>query len=320
MTRYASIFDTVAGSLWPILPGKMDAILGFLQLKGANLTVDAATINKVAAANRGGREPAMTRSVAVLPIYGVIAQRMDLLSEFSGGCSTERVGRQFDALVNDPECGAIVLDVDSPGGNYYGTPELAEKIFNARGSKPIVAVANSMAASAAYWIASAADELCVTPSGDVGSIGVLAVHYDHSAFNAQLGVKPTYVTYGQHKAEFNQDSPLSGKATAELQARVNEAGETFVKAVAKQRGVAPQVVREKFGQGRMVAGKEAVDRGMADRVETLAAAIARLAGSKNAAIARLAGSNNAVSSGRNGVTSRQRMTIARYRLALEKFR
>ena len=302
MKRYNAIFRALSGSLWPILPEKMDAILGFLELKAAGLMVDAATIEKVAASNRDERKPQRTSSVAVLPICGVIAQRMDMLGEFSGGCSSARVGRDFDALVNDPECGAIVLDVDSPGGNYYGTQELADKIFAARGQKPICAVANSLAASAAYWIASAADELSVTPSGDVGSIGVLSVHYDCSAANEDLGVKPTYVTYGRYKAEFTQDAPLSSEALSELQAKVDAAGETFVRAVARARGVAPQVVREKFGQGRMFGGKEAIERGMADRVETLESAVARLSGNKKAG-----------KGGRKAELERQRLALERYR-------
>jgi signal peptide peptidase SppA len=302
MKRYDAILSAVQGSLWPILPEKMDAMLGFLQLKAAGMMIDAATVEKVAAANRAEKRATISRSVAVLPIVGVIAQRMDMMSEFSGGISTERLGKELDALLNDPEVGAIVLDVDSPGGNYYGTPEVADKIFQARGQKPIVAIANSMAASAAYWIASAADELVVTPSGDVGSIGVLAVHYDYSAQNEELGVKPTYVTYGRYKAEFNSDAPLGLESLQELQRRVDDAGETFVKVVAKQRGVAPQVVRDKFGQGRMFGAKEAVDRGLADRIDTLEGTIARLAGTKKAAGA-----------GRKAAIERQRLSLDQYR-------
>jgi signal peptide peptidase SppA len=280
----------------------MDALVGLLELKAAGIQIDAATVEKVAAPNRSGSRAKISRSVAVLPVCGVICQRMDLMSEFSGGCSTERLGKDLDALLKDDEVGAICLDVDSPGGNYAGTPELAEKIFQSRGTKPIVAVANSMAASAAYWIASACDELVVTPSGQVGSIGVLAVHTDRSAANEEEGVKPTYVTYGKYKAEFNPDNPLSDEALAELQSQVDEAGETFVKAVAKQRGCSQTKVREEFGQGRMFAAGEAVKRGMADRVDTLEATIARLAGA------------------REGSKGKRKAAAQRQRLELERLR
>jgi len=301
MKRYNAILSAFQGSLWPILPEKMDAMLEFLEMKAAGMTIDAATVERVAAANRAERKTVVSRSVAVLPIVGVIAQRMDMMGEFSGGVSTERLGREIDALVNDSDVGAIILDVDSPGGNYYGTPEVASRLFAARGSKPIVAVANSMAASAAYWIASAADEVVVTPSGDVGSIGMLAVHYDYSVMNEELGVKATYVTYGEHKAEFNQDSPLQPDALRELQRRVDEAGETFVKAVAQHRGVSQKAVRETFGQGRMFGAKEAVERDMADRIDTLEATISRLAGARKA------------SGARKVETARQRLVLENYR-------
>ena len=90
---------------------------------------------------------------------------------------TEAFGAAFDRAAADSSIGAIVLNIDSPGGSVYGVEELADKIYKARGTKPVYAVANSLAASAAYWIGSAASQLYVTPSGEVGSIGVLAALY-----------------------------------------------------------------------------------------------------------------------------------------------
>ena len=301
MEKYSAILSAVRETVWAILPSKMDAICGFLDLKAGGMMIDAATIEKVAATNRENSQASMTGSVAVLPVVGVISQRMNLMTDFSGGVSTERLGREFDALVKNPDIAAIVLDVDSPGGNYAGTPELAAKIHAARGTKPVIAVANSMAASAAYWIAAAADEVVITPSGEAGSIGVLAVHEDVSAANELLGVKRSYISYGEHKAEFNPDEPLSDESRDELQRRVNEAGDTFVRAVAKYRNVTPTAVMTKFGQGRMYSAEEAVSRGMADRVGTLQDVIAKLAGNRKPRAGR-------------------RASIERERLALEKIR
>ena len=215
--------------------------------------------------------------MAVLPVQGIISQKMNMMAAMSGGTSTELLGREFDSLMADKSVDAIVLDIDSPGGNYHGTPELAEKIYKARGTKPIVAVANSLCASAAYWIGSAADELIMSPSADAGSIGVLAVHTDQSGLNEQMGIKPTYITYGRHKAEANPDGPLSDDAIEHLQTSVDVAGRTFEKAVAAHRGVTIAVVRNNYGQGRCYAAKEAMSRGMVDRVSTLAAEVDRLA-------------------------------------------
>ncbi len=267
----------ITGSIWPILPEKMDAMLAIIDSHAAGFRIDDATAEKLTAANRSRQSAQVQRNIAILPVVGVLSQRMGLMSAMSGGTSTERLGREFDALVADSSVDAIVLDVDSPGGNYYGTPELASKVLAARGSKPIVAVANSLAASAAYWIASAADELVVTPSGDVGSIGVLAVHQDMSEANEKIGIKPTYVTYGRHKAELNPDGPPSTEALEELQRQVDDAGRTFEKAVAAQRGTTAKIVHDTFGQGRTYSAKEAVAKGMADRIGTLEAEVDRLA-------------------------------------------
>ncbi len=277
MKTHNQINAFITGSLWPILPEKMDAMLSVIESHAAGFRIDDATAEKLTAANRSRQSAQVQRNIAVLPVVGVLSQRMGLMSAMSGGTSTERLGREFDALVADSSVDAIVLNVDSPGGNYYGTPELASKILAARGSKPIVAVANSQAASAAYWIASAADEIVVTPSGDVGSIGILAVHQDMSAANEKIGIKPTYVTYGRHKAEMNPDGPPSTEALDELQRQVDDAGRTFEKAVAAQRGTSAKIVHDTFGQGRMFAAKEAVAKGMADRIGTLEAEVDRLA-------------------------------------------
>ena len=114
------------------------------------------------------------QGILIVPVRGVIEQRSTWLSELFGGTSAEKIGALVEAGVNDSRVAGIILDVDSPGGEVSGTPELSSKIFNLRGKKPIVAIANSLMASAAYWIGSAADEIVITPSGMAGSIGVLS--------------------------------------------------------------------------------------------------------------------------------------------------
>lgn len=233
-----------------------------------------------AAERRGG---AVAGAVAVLPVYGVIMQRADVLMEMSGGASTEALSKRFRALVNDPAVATIVLDIDSPGGGVYGVAEFAEEIFKARGQKRIVAVANSMAASAAYWIATAADELVVTPGGEVGSIGVYMLHEDWSGAYEQAGVKPTVIKFGENKAEGIDVEPLSDSAKEHFQERVNQYGKAFVAAVAKHRGVSKAVVMRDFGQGMVFGAKDAVQMKMADRVATLDETVARLAGNRSGA-------------------------------------
>ena len=208
-------------------------------------------------------------AVAVLPVHGPISQRATFFTVLFGGSTTEGISAQMKALVYDPTVKAIVLDINSPGGSVSGVLELGEEIRAMRGSKPIVAVANSLAASAAYWIASQADEIAVTPSGEVGSVGVFSLHLDLSQRMQQLGIKPTYIQFGENKTLGNAFEPLGDKAREELQSRVDAYGHDFVQAVAIGRGVTRMKVLDVYGQGLVFGAKDAVERGMADRVATL---------------------------------------------------
>jgi len=224
-------------------------------------------------------------AVAVLPLHGMISHRMGLMSETSGGTSVESFTKQFRGALADPQVGAIVLDVDSPGGEVDGVDELSAEIFRARGQKPIVAVANSLAASAAYWIATAADEMVVTPSGEVGSVGVLAAHEDASKLYETMGVKTTLITAGKYKGEGNPYEPLGDEARAAIQDRVDGYYHMFLNAVARNRGVGSADVRDGFGEGRVVGAKAAKAGGMVDRIATLDETIDRLVVGRKARIA-----------------------------------
>jgi signal peptide peptidase SppA len=210
--------------------------------------------------------------IAVIPVYGLIDQHPQ-----SMGMSTEQVGARFDAALARSDVDGILLDVDSPGGTVSGVPELAAKIFAGRGTKPILALANSLAASAGYWIAAAADEVWVTPSGQVGSIGVYMIHEDWSAALEQQGVKMTPISYGKFKLEGAEFEPLSEEALAFRQARVDEIGAWFTKDVARFRNDTPAAVRAGYGQGRVLGARQAIEAKLADKVGTFDEAIARLA-------------------------------------------
>jgi signal peptide peptidase SppA len=218
-----------------------------------------------------------TKTVAILPLSGTIFPKANMVSNISTvGTSAELFGKQFMSLVNDPAVNAIILDVHSPGGSVYGIEELSNLIFEARGKKPIVAVSNHMMASAAYWIGSAADEIVLTPSGDVGSIGVFAVHEDISASLAEEGVKLSIIKAGKYKTEGNPYEALSEEARAAIQASVDESYDAFTAAVARNRGVDVELVRSGFGEGRLVSAANAVDAKMADRIGTLDETVDRL--------------------------------------------
>ncbi len=214
--------------------------------------------------------------VAVIPIRGLISHRPTLLSQIFGGTATQTVSRELRQALNDPSVSRVVLDVDSPGGTVEGTVEIAEEIYKARGRKRIIAAVNATGASAAYWIASQATEVCVTPSGQVGSIGIVAMHQDLSKAAEMEGVKISLISAGKYKTETNPFEALGADAREAMQARVNFFYSAFVNAVARGRGVSASQVREGFGQGRMVSAQQAVNENMADRVATMDEEVGRL--------------------------------------------
>lgn len=237
----------------------------FMAIASAGISVDAEHVRAAAPQQR------RQKSIAILPVHGVLEVRPSVFGRMFGMSSYEGIGRVFDAAMADESVSGVILDVASPGGMAYGAPELAEKIFAARGPKPIVAVANPLAASGAYWIASAADRLVVTQSGDVGSVGVLVEHVDVSQAMEAAGEKVTVIRSAgsPHKAESNELEPLSDEARQHLQSRVDAIYQNFSTSLAKYRGVSVDHVNEHFGKGRVVGAKQAMAAGMVDRVATL---------------------------------------------------
>ncbi|HET9199239.1 MAG TPA: S49 family peptidase [Solirubrobacterales bacterium] len=265
-------------SPWAVREDLLPAIAGILTGKSAGLEQLLGEVPEpeAAALNRGGM---LQNSVAVIPLSGMITPKASFLSMLFGGGGGLGVFRaQLREAVSNDEVGSILINVDSPGGRLDLLPETAAEIRAAGEEKPVVAVANTMAASAAYWLASQANELVITPSGQVGSVGVYCMHIDWSKWNGEFGIDVTYVAAGRYKTELNPDEPLSDEALAYLQARVDEGRDQFAADVAKGRKVSAATVKgEQFGEGRMLKAKDAVKAGMADRVEPLEAAIARLA-------------------------------------------
>lgn len=271
MLKYTHILNYFYSNTWAMRLDKLQAIDMFLTTKALGNDISAEEVEAMVQAARPARAQRTTGNVAVLPIMGVISHRASMLHDISegGGTSAEQLSKQFAAVVEDPSVGTILLDVDSPGGTVTGVPELADQIFEARSKKKVYAVVNSQAASAAYWLASQAQELIITPSGDVGSIGVYMMHQDISERMKQAGVTTTFIKAGKYKTEGNPYMPLDEEAQAAFQERVSHHYEDFVKAVARGRGVNASDVRNGFGEGRMVMSGDAIKIGMADRIATM---------------------------------------------------
>ncbi len=228
--------------------------------------------------------------VAVIPIFGVIAKRMNLFTQISGGVSTELIGRDFEAALADAEVHSIMLHADTPGGTVDGTAELAKTIFEARGKKPVYTLVDGLMASAGVWIGSAANKVFATSeTALVGSIGVVVQHVDYSERNKKLGLTVTDVYAGKYKRIAGDNKPLSEEGQAHLQERVDYIYSIFVDAVAAHRGVTTSAVLERMADGKIFVGKQAVNAGLIDGFSSLGDLVSMLngddAGSSSQALA-----------------------------------
>ena len=191
--------------------------------------------------------------------------------------STLLLARSINALARDPEVGTIVLDIDSPGGVITGVPEAADAIWAARRSgKNVVALVNPLAASAAYYLASQADEIVAVPSGETGAIGVFILHAECAGMLEAEGIKATFIFAGEHKTEGNALEPLAPAAREFFQSQVDLIYRQFIKAVARGRGTTQAKVERNFGQGRTFLATEALRLGLVDRIGTVDATLARV--------------------------------------------
>ena len=210
--------------------------------------------------------------IAVIPFHGTLVKRSLGLEAASGLTSYGEIAAMLDSALADPQVSGILLDIDSPGGEASGSFELARRVREATAIKPVWAVANDAAYSAAYAIAASAQRLFVTETGGVGSIGVIALHVDQSVKDANDGYRFTAITAGAHKNDYSPHEPLSDSAKTELQSEVDRLYAIFTEHVATMRGLKLDAVRAT--EAGLYFGGNAVAQGLADGVQTLESTLA----------------------------------------------
>jgi len=220
------------------------------------------------------RPPVATapEGIAVIPIHGSLVKRSLGIEAASGLTSYGEIAAMLDSALVDPQVSGILLDIDSPGGEASGSFELARRVREVAAMKPVWAVANDAAYSAAYAIAASAQRLFVTQTGGVGSIGVIALHVDQSVKDAKDGYRFTAITAGAHKNDYSPHEPLSDTAKTELQGEVDRLYSIFTEHVATMRGLDIEAVRAT--EAGLYFGSNAVAQGLADGIQTLEAALA----------------------------------------------
>jgi signal peptide peptidase SppA len=204
--------------------------------------------------------------VGIVTVTGSLVNRGAWVGARSGLTSYEGVRHQIQSAAADPQVRSIILDLHSPGGEAVGAFETAAVVREAARSKPVTAVVNGMAASAAYAIASGAAEIVATESGVVGSIGVVLLHADYSRALEAEGIAPTLIFAGAHKVDGNPFEPLSAAVRSDLQAEVDAIYGQFLRTVASGRGGRLTADAARATEARTFIGADAVAAGLADRV------------------------------------------------------
>jgi signal peptide peptidase SppA len=225
--------------------------------------------------SRGGRDLTVVDGIAIVPIYGMLVNKLGADGPFCGFTGYDYIHSALMDALQARDVQAIILDIDSPGGEVAGLFDLTDQIFSVRAEKPIWAVLSETAASAAYAIAAATSCVTIPQTGTAGSIGVIAMHVDMSRALDAAGLTVTLLKFGDRKDDGNEMAPLSREARRRFQADIDTLGELFVSRIARYRNRPSGAIRAQ--QAATYLGSEAISAGLADAVMSPSAAFAALA-------------------------------------------
>lgn len=276
--RFGHLAQRLFNTPIAIHPAKAEVIMSALaerlgvskmiRLDGAEASLDPVAFDSGDKFAKQGRATAVgyevVGGVALIQVEGTLVQKLGTLRPYSGMTGYDGIRQNFLSALYDPDVKAIAFDIDSPGGEVAGCFDLVDTIYEARGEKPVTAILTESAYSAAYAIASAADEIYVPRTGGTGSIGVISMHVDWSKALTDSGVKVTFIQYGERKADGHPEIPLSKEALANFQADIDAMGDLFVETVARNRGLKTSAVRAT--QAATYLGERGVKLGLADEV------------------------------------------------------
>jgi signal peptide peptidase SppA len=261
------IWNRIAGEPWAITETALHTILEIAARENESPQAVAAKLGR----NLQNTYSVMERDgVAVIPVTGPLFRYANLFTMISGASSYELIARDFTAALENPQIKGIILDIDSPGGEVNGVSELSNMVFAARGKKPVVAYASGDAASGAYWIASAADEIVVSETSALGSIGVVGMYQGKSGKSAEA------VEIVSSQSPHKRLDPTTDDGRSRLQTRIDSMADVFIETIARNRNVSAENVQNHYGGGDVMIGAKAVSAGLADRVGSLEGLIAEL--------------------------------------------
>jgi len=260
-------FDLALNRPWAITEDALRTVLAIAARENLDPEAVAAKLGRPL---DNTRNVSLREGVAVIPVHGPIFRYANLFTAISGATPIETLALDITRALDDGQVKALVLDIDSPGGEASGVNELADLLYGARGRKPIVAYVGTMAASAAYWLASACGEIVCDATAELGSIGVVAGVPDPDARQSRT------IEFVSSQSPNKRVDVRTEGGRAEIQQRIDDLADVFVQAVARNRQVSVDTVLEQFGQGSMLIASKAITRGMADRVGSFEQVIADL--------------------------------------------
>lgn len=269
------VLSRIKSEPWAITREAMDTIIEIAQRENPSPEAVAAKMGRPL---ENSYDVEFRDGVAILPIAGPLFRYANLFTALSGATSYDLLARDFNAALDNPRVESILLNIDSPGGEASGVSEFADMIYQARGRKPVVAYVGGYGASAAYWLAAAADEVIINDTAILGSIGVVLGVEDSRERDAKAGVRRMEIVSAA--SPYKRVDPTTDDGRSRLQARVDALADVFVGKVAAYRGVSVETVLKEFGQGDVFVGQAAVEAGLADRVGSFEAVIAEMQSGK----------------------------------------
>lgn len=292
----ANLLDLVCGSTWFIRPETLEVITAIANREDISAHAVAAAFHYDVAKQREAARAYETQipmravgtrqatpvdgtrglyrrgSTAILPVTGAITRYANFFQAMSGGGAVvEYLAKDFQTALDDPSITGVMLSIDSPGGEANGIAEFADQIFQARDTKPVWAYVSDLGASAAYWLASAAERVMIAETAALGSIGCVAV------FRNPAADKNPPLEFVSSVSPNKRPDLATEKGRQEIQTLVDTYGQIFVQAVARNRGIDADDVINKFGAGGLRIGAHAVEAGMAEEVSSFEASLAALA-------------------------------------------
>jgi len=257
---------------------KLDVILWALRDR-VNISIPEARYDEApdcykisaAAKNETRRIGNADKAVAIIPVHDTLVHRHAPMQSESGMTSYLYIRNTFRKAMASNDIAATILHFDTPGGEGSALFNLTDDIYNARGSKPIIAYIDEMAFSAGYSLASAADMIIVPRTGGVGSVGVIMRHANMEKYNETKGIEYTTLYAGERKNDFSSDGPITEEAYEVAMGLINRSYKLFVETVARNRGLAVKHIIDT--EAALYWGQQAIDAGLADRIGTLDDAI-----------------------------------------------